>query len=81
MVPTYSGPGRIGWPTKWSKRRIVKAAILYAPALGYQGPALPSCYPQWKMMLTRTGISPQMELILALNTFSRHTDEGSRSLR
>jgi transposase len=46
LVPTYSGPGRIGRPTKWSKRDIVNA-ILYVTATGCQWRALPSCYPQW----------------------------------
>jgi transposase len=46
LVPTYSGPGRIGRPTKWSKRDIVNA-ILYVAATGCQWRALPACYPQW----------------------------------
>jgi transposase len=46
LVPTYSGPGRIGRPTKWSKRSVVNA-ILYVTATGCQWRALPSCYPQW----------------------------------
>jgi len=46
LVPSYSGPGRIGRPTKWSKRDIVNA-ILYVAATGCQWRALPSCYPRW----------------------------------
>ena len=46
LVPSYSGPGRIGRPTKWSKRDIVNG-ILYVAATGCQWRALPSCYPQW----------------------------------
>jgi transposase len=46
LVPTYSDPGRIGRPTKWSKRDIVNA-IFYVAATGCQWRALPGCYPQW----------------------------------
>jgi transposase len=46
LVPSYSGAGRIGRPTKWSKRDIVNA-ILYVAATGCQWRALPACYPQW----------------------------------
>ena len=46
LVPSYSGPGRIGRPTKWSKRDVVNA-ILYVAATGCQWRALPACYPQW----------------------------------
>src|SRR5665811_1162440 len=46
LVPTYSGPGRIGRPTKWQKRDIVNA-ILYVAATGCQWRALPGCYPHW----------------------------------
>jgi len=46
LLPTYSGPGRIGRPTKWDKRDIVNA-ILYVAATGCQWRALPSCYPHW----------------------------------
>ena len=46
LVPTYSGPGRIGRPSKRSKRDIVNA-ILYVAATGCQWRALPACYPQW----------------------------------
>lgn len=45
LVPSYSGPGQIGRPTKWSNRDIVNA-ILYVAATGCQWRALPSCYPQ-----------------------------------
>src|SRR5450830_1201964 len=46
LVPTYSGPGRIGRPTKWQKRDIVNA-ILSVAATGCQWRALPGCYPHW----------------------------------
>lgn len=46
LVPSYSGPGRIGRPTKWSKRDVVNA-ILFVAATGCQWRALPSCYPHW----------------------------------
>jgi transposase len=46
LVPDYSGPGRIGRPTKWSKRDIVNA-ILFVAATGCQWRALPACYPNW----------------------------------
>jgi transposase len=46
LVPTYSGPGEIGRPAKWSKRDVVNA-ILYVAATGCQWRALPGCYPHW----------------------------------
>ena len=46
LVPSYSGPGRVGRPTKWSKRDVVNA-ILCVAATGCQRRALPACYPQW----------------------------------
>src|SRR5664280_1135629 len=46
LIPTYSGDGRIGRPTKWAKRDIVNG-ILYVAATGCQWRALPSCYPHW----------------------------------
>jgi transposase len=42
LIPTYSGDGRMGRPTKWDKRDIVNVA-----ATGCQWRALPSCYPHW----------------------------------
>lgn len=47
LVPTYSGPGKLGRPTKWSKREIVNA-ILYVTGTGCQWRALPANYPPWK---------------------------------
>lgn len=47
LVPTYSGPGKIGRPAIHSKRDIVNA-ILYVAATGCQWRALPSCYPNCK---------------------------------
>jgi len=46
LVPTYSGGGRMGRPTKHSKRDIVNA-ILYVAATGCQWQALPRSYPNW----------------------------------
>lgn len=46
LVPTYSGGGRMGRPTKWEKRDIVDA-VLYVAATGCQWRALPECYPNW----------------------------------
>ncbi len=46
LIPTYSGNGRIGRPTKWDKRDIVNA-ILYVAATGCQWRALPPNYPYW----------------------------------
>ena len=46
LVPTYSGPGKIGRPAKHSKRDIVNA-ILYVAATGCQWRALPTQYPHW----------------------------------
>lgn len=46
LVPTWSGPGRIGRPAKHAKRDIVNA-ILYVAATGCQWRALPACYPNW----------------------------------
>src|SRR5665213_1853864 len=46
LVPTYSGDGRMGRPTKWAKRDIVNG-IFYVAATGCQWRALPSCYPHW----------------------------------
>ena len=46
LIPTYSGDGRIGRPTKWAKRDIVNG-ILYMAATGCEWRALPSCYPHW----------------------------------
>lgn len=46
LVPTYSGDGQIGRPTKWAKRDIVNA-IFYVAATGCQWRALPSNYPHW----------------------------------
>ena len=46
LLPTYSGPGQVGRPTKWAKRDIVNA-ILYVAATGCQWRALPKSYPQW----------------------------------
>lgn len=46
LVPSYSGPGQIGRPTRWAKRQIVDA-ILYVAATGCQWRALPSDYPHW----------------------------------
>jgi len=47
LVPTYSGPGKLGRPVKWPKRDIVNA-ILYVAGTGCQWRALPACYPPWK---------------------------------
>src|SRR5664280_3529901 len=44
LIPTYSGSGRMGRPTKWPKRDIVNA-IFYVAATGSQWRALPSHYP------------------------------------
>lgn len=46
LIPTYSGNGKIGRPTKWDKRDIVNA-ILYVAATGCQWRALPANYPHW----------------------------------
>src|SRR5664279_6658142 len=46
LIPTYSGNGRMGRPTKWDKRDIVNA-ILYVAATGCQWRALPPNYPHW----------------------------------
>jgi transposase len=46
LVPSFSGDGQIGRPTKWSKRKIVDA-ILYVAATGCQWRALPPHYPHW----------------------------------
>jgi len=46
LVPTYSGPGKIGRPVKHDKRAIVNA-IFYVAATGCQWRALPGCYPNW----------------------------------
>ncbi len=46
LVPTYSGDGQIGRPTKWAKRDIVNA-IFYVAATGCQWRALPGDYPHW----------------------------------
>jgi transposase len=46
LVPTWSGPGKIGRPAKHAKRDIVNA-ILYVAATGCQWRALPACYPNW----------------------------------
>jgi transposase len=46
LIPTYSGGGRIGRPTKWDKRDIVNA-IFYVSATGCQWRALPPNYPHW----------------------------------
>ena len=46
LIPTYSGDGRMGRPTKWAKRDIVNG-IFYVAATGCQWRALPSCYPHW----------------------------------
>ena len=46
LIPTYSGSGRMGRPTKWAKRDIVNA-IFYVAATGCQWRALPASYPYW----------------------------------
>lgn len=46
LVPTYSGPGKIGRPAKHAKRDIINA-VLYVAATGCQWRALPGCYPNW----------------------------------
>ena len=46
LIPTYSGDGRMGRPTKWDKRDIVNA-IFYVAATGCQWRALPPNYPHW----------------------------------
>jgi transposase len=46
LIPTYSGNGRMGRPTKWEKRDIVNA-IFYVAATGCQWRALPPNYPHW----------------------------------
>ena len=46
LVPTYSGPGKLGRPAKHDKRAVVNA-ILYVAATGCQWRALPACYPNW----------------------------------
>ena len=46
LVPTYSGPGKLGRPAKHSKRDIVDA-IGYVAATGCQWRALPERYPNW----------------------------------
>ena len=46
LVPTWSGPGKIGRPAKHDKRDIVNA-IFYVAATGCQWRSLPSCYPNW----------------------------------
>ena len=46
LLPSYSGPGQVGRPTKWSKRDVVNA-IFYVTATGCQWRALPGCYPHW----------------------------------
>ena len=46
LIPTYSGDGRIGRPTKWAKRDIVNA-IFFVTATGCQWRALPASYPNW----------------------------------
>jgi putative transposase len=46
LLPSYSGPGMIGRPTRWSKRDIANA-IFYVAATGCQWRALPACYPHW----------------------------------
>jgi transposase len=46
LIPTYSGQGQIGRPTKWAKRDIVNA-IFYVAATGCQWRALPGNYPHW----------------------------------
>jgi transposase len=46
LIPTYSGDGRMGRPTKWDKRDIVNA-IFYVTATGCQWRALPANYPHW----------------------------------
>lgn len=46
LIPTYSGDGRIGRPTKWAKRDIVNA-IFFVTATGCQWRALPTSYPYW----------------------------------
>src|SRR5664280_3835748 len=46
LIPTYSGNGRMGRPTKWDKRDIVNA-IFYVAATGCQWRALPPHYPHW----------------------------------
>ena len=50
LIPTYSGGGRIGRPTKWAKRDIVNG-IFYVAATGCQWRALPSCYPDRKSVV------------------------------
>lgn len=47
LVPTYSGPGKIGRPAVHDKRAIVNA-ILYVAATGCQWRALPEKYPNCK---------------------------------
>jgi transposase len=46
LVPSYSGEGMVGRPTKWSKRDILNA-VFYVAATGCQWRALPSNYPNW----------------------------------
>jgi transposase len=46
LVPSYTGPGKIGRPAIHSRRDIVNA-IFYVAAAGCQWRALPSCYPHW----------------------------------
>jgi transposase len=46
LVPSWSGTGQVGRPTKWSKRDVVNA-ILYVAATGCQWRALPKDYPHW----------------------------------
>lgn len=46
LVPSWSGTGQIGRPTKWSKRDIVDA-VFYVAATGCQWRALPKDYPHW----------------------------------
>jgi transposase len=46
LVPTYSGQGQIGRPTKWAKRDIMNA-IFYVAVTGCQWRALPGDYPHW----------------------------------
>lgn len=46
FFPTYSRPGTLGRPAKWTKRDIVNG-ILYVLATGCQWRALPKEYPHW----------------------------------
>lgn len=78
LVPTFSGPGRIGRPARHSKRDIVNA-IYYVAATGCQWRALPDRYPNWNTCIATTWLGPATALGNASSTGSAAWSASARA--